>query len=60
MIERFRRPTYGTLEIDVTIDDPKAYTKPFTVRVSQQILLDNELIEFVCGENEKSSQHYDQ
>ncbi|HEX6893921.1 MAG TPA: hypothetical protein VF146_01535, partial [Bryobacteraceae bacterium] len=33
MTERFRRPNFGTLEIDVTIDDPKAYTKPFTVRV---------------------------
>ena len=47
------------MDIDITVDDPKAYTKPFTVRVSHQILLDNDLIEFVCGENEKSSQHYD-
>ena len=57
--ERFRRPDFGHMEIDVTIDDPKAYTKPFTVRVSHKILLDSELIEFVCNENEKSSQHYD-
>jgi hypothetical protein len=59
LIERWRRPDFGHLEIDVTIDDPKAYTEPFTVRVSHQILLDQELIEFVCNENEKSSQHYD-
>lgn len=45
VIERFRRPTYGTLEIDVTIDDPKAYTSPWTVRVNQRVLLDSELIE---------------
>jgi len=44
MIERFRRPTYGSLEIDVTIDDPKAYTESFTVRVDQRIMLDTELI----------------
>jgi hypothetical protein len=59
LIERFRRPDFGHMEIDVTIDDPKAYTQPFTVRVSHQVLLDSELIEFICNENEKSSQHYD-
>jgi hypothetical protein len=57
--ERFRRPNYGTLEIVITIEDPKSYTKPFTVRVNQRILVDTDLIEFVCNENEKSSQHYD-
>jgi hypothetical protein len=59
LIERWRRPDYGHLEIDVTVDDPKAYTKPFTVRVSHQLTVDQELIEFICNENEKSSQHYD-
>ena len=59
LIERWRRPEYGRLEIDVTVDDPKAYTRPFTVRVNHQILLDEELIEFICNENEKSSQYYD-
>jgi hypothetical protein len=49
--ERFRRPNVGTLEIDVTIDDPKAYTKPWTVRVNQRLLPDTDLIEFVCLEN---------
>jgi len=53
MIERFRRAYFGTLEIDVTIDDPKAYTKPWTVRVNQRLLVDTELIEFVCLENQK-------
>ena len=59
MTERFRRPDFGTLQIDVTIEDPAAYTKPFTVRVNQRIMLDSELIEFICQENEKSSAHYD-
>jgi hypothetical protein len=53
LTERFRRPTFGTLEIDVTIDDPKAYTKPWTVRVNQRLLVDTELIEFVCNENQQ-------
>jgi len=53
LTERFRRPAFGTLEIDVTIDDPKAYTKPWTVRVNQRLLVDTELIEFVCNENQQ-------
>ena len=53
LVERFRRPNFGTLEIDVTIDDSKAYTRPWTVRVNQRLLADTELIEFVCQENQK-------
>ena len=51
--ERFRRVSYGKLEIDITIEDPKAYTKPFTVRVNQQIAPDDEIIEFICNENQQ-------
>lgn len=58
--ERFRRPSFGYMEIDVTIDDPKAYTEPFTVRVNHQIMVDTNLIEFICIENERSSYLYDQ
>jgi len=57
MTERFRRPNFGTLEIDITIDDPKAYTKPFTVRVNQRLMVDSEMIEFICNENERSTHH---
>jgi len=56
--ERFRRPNYGTLQIDVTVDDSKAYTKPWTVSLTQRIKVDTEMYEFICNENEKSSQHY--
>ena len=53
LTERFRRVAFGSLEIDVTIDDPKAYTRPFTVRVEQQIVADgSEMIEFICHENQ--------
>jgi len=51
--ERFRRPSYGRMEIDITVDDPKAYTEPWTVRVNQSIMVDEELIEFVCLENQR-------
>jgi hypothetical protein len=52
-IERFRRPIFGKLEIDVTVEDAKAYTKPFTVRINQRVLVDEEPIEFVCNENQQ-------
>ncbi len=51
--ERFRRPTLGHLQIDFTIEDPKAYTTPWTVRIDQRLLPDQELIEFVCNENQQ-------
>jgi hypothetical protein len=55
--ERFRRVNYGSLEIDVTIDDPKAYTKPWTVRLNQRLALDGDLIEFICHENQRFEQY---
>ncbi|MGA2878893.1 MAG: hypothetical protein ABSG13_08075 [Bryobacteraceae bacterium] len=55
--ERYRRPDFGHLEIEVTIDDPKAYTKPWTVFVHQRLMADTELIEFVCQENEVDAPH---
>jgi hypothetical protein len=55
-VERFRRPVFGKLEIDVTVDDPKSYTKPFTVRINQRFLADQEPIEFVCNENQQFRQ----
>src|ERR1700677_3626397 len=57
MTERFRRVNYGHLEMEITIEDPKAYTKPWTVKMKQRVLLDSELIEFICNENEKSDAH---
>ena len=51
--ERFRRPTFGRMEIDVTVEDKKMYTRPFTVRVNQQLMLNEELLEFVCLENQR-------
>ncbi len=53
LTERFRRVNFGRLDVDITIDDPKAYTRPFTIRVEQQIVADgSEMIEFICHENQ--------
>jgi hypothetical protein len=59
IIERFRRPSFGRMQIDITIDDPTAYSEPFTVRVEHKVMVDTDLIEFVCIENEQSSRHFD-
>jgi hypothetical protein len=57
VIERFRRPTFGQLEIELTINDPTHYTKPWTVKTNARTLLNTELFEFVCNENERSTPH---
>jgi hypothetical protein len=54
--ERIRRPDFGHLEVGVTVDDPKAYTKPWTVTLHQRLAINTELVDEVCLENEKSSQ----
>ena len=52
--ERFRRVNYGQQDIEFTLDDPKAYTRPFTVRIDQRIVADgSDLIEFICNENQQ-------
>ncbi len=55
--ERFRRVDFGHLEIEITVDDPKAYTNPWTVKLDQTIKLDTDLEDAVCHENEKDVQH---
>jgi len=55
--EQIRRPGFGHLEIQVTVDDPKAYTKPWTVTLKQRIVVDSELIDEICLENEKFFQY---
>lgn len=55
--ERFRRKDFGHMEIEITIDDPKAYTKPWDVRLSWDLKPDWELIESICEENNKDVPH---
>ncbi len=53
--ERIRRPDFGHLEIEVTVDDPKAYTKPWTVPLRMRFATDTDLVDEICLENEQSS-----
>jgi hypothetical protein len=57
--EEIRRPDFGHLEIKVTVDDPKAYTKPWSVTLKQRIVVDTDLIDEICLENEKFEQFVD-
>lgn len=55
--ERFRRKDYGNLDIRITIDDPKAYTKPWNAVEDLHLLLDTDILEYICLENEKDLPH---
>lgn len=56
--ERFRRVNFGNLEILITVDDPKAYTKPWTTTLKQYLLPDSDLIDYICNENEQDIHHF--
>ncbi len=57
MIERYRRRDFGHMDLQVTLDDPKAYNKPWTVSAGGTLAADTELLEYVCSENEKDQRH---
>ena len=56
-IERFTRKDLGTLVDEVTIDDPGAYAKPFTITSSNRLVPGEEIMEYICQENERDSHH---
>jgi hypothetical protein len=56
LTERFRRPDFGHLQLEVTFEDPKTFTKPFTLRMDKTYTADTEIFEDVC-ENERDSGH---
>jgi hypothetical protein len=55
--ERFRRRDFGHMDLQITIDDPRMYTKPFTFKVTQLLLPDSDILENFCAENEKDRAH---
>ena len=57
VIERYRRKDFGHMDLEITIDDPGAYTKPWTVTQEVHLLTDTELLEFNCNENNRDVQH---
>jgi hypothetical protein len=55
--ERYRRRDFGHLSAEMTFDDPKMYTQPFTIKVSYEIQANSDIFEYFCDENEKDSAH---
>ena len=55
--ERFHRRDFGHMELQITVDDPKTYTRPFTIKLNLLLLPDTDLIESFCPENEKDVKH---
>ena len=58
LTETFRRRDFGHMDVQITIDDPKIYTKPVTILVKYRLVPDTELLESFCNENEKDLAHF--
>jgi hypothetical protein len=52
--ERYRRPDFGHLELDVTMDDRGVYANPYRVTLTAELTADTEMLEYVCNENTAS------
>jgi hypothetical protein len=57
IVERYRRRDFGHLDVEMTLDDPQMYTKPFTVRFTQELQANSDIFEYFCNENERDRAH---
>jgi hypothetical protein len=57
LVERYHRRDFGHMDVEVTVDDAKMYTKPFTIKFTQTLLADSDVLENICAENEKDVVH---
>jgi hypothetical protein len=57
MTERYRRRDFGHMDVEITFDDPKMYTKPFTIKTTHLLEADSDILEYFCIENEKDRAH---
>ncbi len=55
--ERFHRRDFGHMDVEMTFEDPKMYTKPFTIKVPHDLMADADIFEMFCSENEKDAVH---
>ena len=53
--ERYHRRDFGHLDVEMTFDDPKMYTRAFTIKFTYRLLADSDILEFFCNENEKTA-----
>jgi hypothetical protein len=57
LTERYRRRDFGHMDIEITVNDPTWYTRPFTVKVTHELQADDDILEYFCNENEKDQVH---
>ncbi|HTR36914.1 MAG TPA: hypothetical protein VMH80_13490 [Bryobacteraceae bacterium] len=57
VVERYHRRDFGHMDVEVTLDDPKMYTRPFSIKFTQRLLADSDVLENICSENEKDLSH---
>lgn len=57
LVERYHRRDFGHLDVEMAFDDPKMYTKPFSIKVTHQLIPDSDILEYFCAENEKDRAH---
>lgn len=57
LVERYHRRDFGHLDVEMTFDDPKMYTQPFSIRITHQLIPDSDILEYFCAENEKDRAH---
>jgi hypothetical protein len=55
--ERYQRRDFGHMDLEATFDDSKYYTRPFTIKARLRLIPDSDILEYVCGENEKDRVH---
>ena len=55
--EKFRRPDFGHMQVEVTYDDPVTMTKPLTISVAVNYAADTDMLEYVCNEDERDTRH---
>lgn len=55
--ERYRRRDFGHLDSEITFDDPTLYQRPFTVKISYELIPNNDIFEMICSQNEKDRAH---
>jgi len=60
VVERYRRRDFGHMDVEMTFDDPQMYTKPFTIKITNELWADSDIFEFFCNENEKDRAHMGQ
>jgi hypothetical protein len=55
--ERYRRRDFGHIDLEITFEDPKYYTRPFSFKTVLNLVADSDVLEYVCAENERDNVH---